>query len=72
MVPGKFVKLSDGKSKAPELKHAIDLSVRKAGQKEFAKGDKKYGIEIYADENNGNVIYIGDNGELSVVSPKAE
>ena len=72
VVPGKFAKLSDGKSKAPELKHAIDLSVRKAGQKEFAKGDKKYGIEVYADENNGNLIYIADNGEMSVVSPKAE
>ena len=72
VVPGKFAKLSDGKSKAPELKHAIDLSVRKAGQKEFAKGDKKFGIEVYADENNGNLIYIVENGEMSVVSPKAE
>ena len=71
-MPGKFVKPSDAKSKDANLKHAMDLSVRKAGQKEFAKGDKKYGVEIYADENNGNVIYIGDNGELSVVSPKAE
>ena len=72
VVPGKFAKLSDNKSKAPELKHSMDLSVRKAGQKEFAKGDKKFGIEVYADENNGNLIYIVENGEMSVVSPKAE
>lgn len=72
VIPGKFAKGTEGKSKAPELKHAVELSVRKAGQKEFTKTDKKYGIEVYVDENNSNLLYIVENGEMSVVSPKAE
>jgi hypothetical protein len=73
VVPAKFARTTEaGKSKAPELKHAMDLQVRKAGQKEFEKGTPRFGVEVYSDENNGNVIYISETGELSVVSPKTE
>ncbi|MFO0927925.1 MAG: hypothetical protein U0736_12935 [Gemmataceae bacterium] len=72
VVPGKFAKSTEGASKAPELKHAMDLSVRKAGEKDFSKDTRKFGVEVYTDENNGNVLYLSDSGDLAVVSPKAE
>lgn len=73
VVPGKLAKATEaGKSKAPDLKRAMDLQVRKAGQKEFDKGCPRYGVEVYSDENNGNVIYLAETGDFAVVPPKAE
>jgi hypothetical protein len=72
VVPGKLAKSTEGKSKGPELKHAMDLQVRKAGEKEFGKDSKKYGVEVYTDENNGFLIYISETGDISVVSTKSE
>jgi hypothetical protein len=72
VVPGKWAKPTPSDAKGPEFKHAMELSVRKAGEKEFAKTTKKVGIEVYSDENNGNLIYFAEGGDFSVVSPKAE
>jgi hypothetical protein len=72
VVPGKLAKLTEGKSKGPDLKHAMDLAVRRPGEKEFPKDPKKYGVEVYIDENNNNLIYISETGDISVVSSKAE
>src|SRR5262245_43143170 len=59
VVPGKFARATEaGKSKAPELRHAMDLQVRKAGQNDFAKDSPRFGVEVYSDENNGNLIYL--------------
>jgi hypothetical protein len=70
VVPESLVKTTEGKSKGPELKHAMDLQVRKAGEKEFTKESKKYGVEAYIDENNGNLIYVSETGDISIVSAK--
>ncbi len=70
VVPGSLAKLSEGSSKGPSLKHAMDLQVRGAGEKDFTKASKKYGVEAYLDENNGNLIYVSETGDLSVVSSK--
>lgn len=72
VVPAKFAKTTEGRSKAPELKHAMDLQVRSAGKKEFEKDSKRYGVEVYNDENNGCVLYVTETGELAVVSPRSE
>jgi hypothetical protein len=72
-VPGKFAKATEtGRSKDPSRKHGMDLRVRKAGQKEFDKDCPRFGVEVYADENNGNVIYLSETGDLAVVSPTME
>jgi hypothetical protein len=71
-VPGKLAKAIEGKSKGPELKHAMDLQVRKAGEKDFGKDSKRFGVEAYADETTGNLIYISETGDISVVSAKSE
>jgi hypothetical protein len=73
VVPGKFAKpTAAGRSKDPTRKHGMDLRVRKAGQKEFDKDCPRYGVEVYADENNGNVIYLSETGDLAVISPAME
>jgi hypothetical protein len=70
-VLGKSVsKKTEGKSKAPELKHAVELSARKAGEEAFSKTTKVFGVEAYQDENNGNTIYICETGDLAVVPSK--
>ena len=56
------------KSKAPEWKHGMELSVRKAGEPDFNKNTKKYGIEVFSDENNGNLVYVSESGAIAVVT----
>jgi hypothetical protein len=55
------------KSKSPEWKHAMELAARKASEKDFGKDTRRYGIEVFRDENNGNLIYICETGALAVV-----
>ena len=55
------------KTKAPEWLHGLDLKCRKGGQKDFDANTKVYGLEVFRDDNNGNLIYICENGTLSVV-----
>ncbi len=57
----------EGKPKAPDWKHGMELRVRKAGEPDFNKDTKKIGIEVFRDENNGNLIYITETGSIAVV-----
>jgi hypothetical protein len=71
VVPAKLAKKTTEKSKSPEILHAMELSVRKAGES-FGDKNKKYNVEVYRDENNGNLIYICETGDLTVIPSKAE
>ena len=44
----------------------MEASPRKATQADF-KGAKRYGLEVFRDENNGNLIYVCETGALAVV-----
>jgi hypothetical protein len=55
------------KSKAPDWLHGLDLKCRKGRQMNFDPNTKVYGIEVFRDNNNGNLIYICETGTLSVV-----
>ncbi len=59
-----------GKPKNATFKHAMNLKVRKAGEKDWDKA-KKFGVEVYADENNGTTVYISENGSIAIVGAKA-
>ena len=59
-----------GKPKNPTWKHAMDLKVRKAGEKDFGKATKKFGVEVFRDENNGNLVYISETGSLGLAASK--
>ncbi len=56
-----------GKSKDPVWQHAMDLRVRKVGEKDFTETTKKYGVEVFRDENTGNLVYICETGSIAVV-----
>jgi hypothetical protein len=64
------VRAQGGAAKAPEWKHGMELRVRKAGEPDFNKDTKKYGIEVFKDENNGNLVYISETGSIAVVPGK--
>jgi hypothetical protein len=56
-----------GAGKDPKLLHGLDLKIRKHDEFEFTKA-KKLGVEVYRDGNNGNLIYITENGFLAVAA----
>src|SRR4051812_45244297 len=62
-----FVRAQDNKVKAPDWKHGMELRVRKAGEADFTKDTKKYGLEAFRDETGGNLIYISEAGGLAVL-----
>jgi hypothetical protein len=68
-LPRTFAADDKEKVKAPKWTHALDLKVRKGNESEFDKA-KTYGIEVFKDENNGNLIYISETGSISVVPAK--
>lgn len=55
------------KGKAPEWLHGLDLACRKFSEKDFTKDTKRYGVEVFRDETNGNLILLGETGNLTVV-----
>jgi hypothetical protein len=57
-------------SKGPAWLHAMEVRVRRSGEKEFTAGTRKWGIEIFRDENTGNVLYVTEIGTLAVLPPK--
>lgn len=66
-----FVRAQEEKVKTPLFKYGMEVSVRKTGEAEFNRNTKKYGIEVYQDENNGNLIYLTETGSIAVVpAPK--
>jgi hypothetical protein len=49
----------------------LELKVRRHDEAQFSDGSWKFGLEIFRDENNGNLIYISDTGALAVLPPAA-
>jgi hypothetical protein len=47
-------------------KKAANLSVRKAGDKDFEKA-KKYAVEIYRDNRTGALIFLAETGSIAVL-----
>jgi hypothetical protein len=60
----------DTKVKAPSWLHGMNLRARNSKEDDFNKDTKKYGIEVYKDENNGNLIYISETGSIAVLPGK--
>ena len=48
----------------------MDLGCRKAGEANFTKATKRFGVEVYFDPNTGNTVYLSETGALSVVAAK--
>ncbi len=58
------------KGKAPVWRHGMEILVRKSGEKDFTKDTRKFGIEVFQDDNNGNLIYLTETGSIAVVPGK--
>jgi hypothetical protein len=56
--------------KAPKWLHGLTARVRKADEPDFNKDTKRWGIEVFKDENNGNLVYITETGAIAVVPGK--
>jgi hypothetical protein len=78
VIPGKAISDKE-KAKDPEFSHAMEISVRKAGEAKFTEKTRKVGVEVYFDPNTGNLIYLSETGSMAVqpgskttdASPKA-
>lgn len=66
VVPGEAAD-PKAKAKAPEWLHGLNLKCRRGGEKDFGPNTKEFGIEVFRDANNGNLIYICETGSLTVV-----
>jgi hypothetical protein len=53
-------------AKGWEWMHGQDLQSRKVGEDDFSDKTKKFGVEIFRDTNNGNLIYLSETGHLAV------
>lgn len=62
--------LAQGEIRAPSWKYGINTRVRKGQEADFSSETRKIGIEIYRDENNGNLIYVSETGSIAVVPGK--
>jgi hypothetical protein len=54
-------------AKGPKWSHGLMLRARKGDEPDFTKDTKRYGVEVFVDENNGNLIYISETGSIAVV-----
>jgi hypothetical protein len=70
VVPAGNFTRPEEKTKAPTRLPAQEVRVRKSGEKEFTATTRKWGIEVYRDENAGNIIYNSEAGSLAVLPPK--
>jgi hypothetical protein len=55
-------------NRAPAWLHGLDLSIRKSNEPAFGKDTRKFGVEVFRDETNGNIIFIGESGSIAVLS----
>jgi hypothetical protein len=53
--------------KAPTWLHGLEVKCRKGGEVDFTKETKRIGIEVFRDENTGNIIYITDTGAIAAI-----
>ncbi|HEY7427531.1 MAG TPA: hypothetical protein VH682_25080 [Gemmataceae bacterium] len=61
---------AENKVKAPTWLYGLSLKARKFNEDDFNKDTKKYGIEIYKDEENGSIIYVSETGSIAVLPSK--
>jgi hypothetical protein len=51
--------------RAPTALYGLTLRVRKADEPDFTKDTKKYGVEVFRDENTGGLIYVSEAGAVA-------
>jgi len=64
-----FLRAQTPNPKTPTWQHGMNIKARKSSETSFEKA-QMFGVEVFKDENNGNLIYISENGSISVVPGK--
>ena len=59
--------LAQEEPKGPKWIHGLTLGCRKSNEEDFDAKTQKFGIEVFRDDNNGNLIYISQTGSIAVV-----
>lgn len=59
-----------GKTKDPNWLYGLNLKARKSNEDDFTKDTKKFGIEVFKDENTNTYIYISETGAIAAVPAK--
>jgi len=68
VIPSKHAAATKGKPAGYKRLHGINVRVRKAGDKDWDKATTKtYGIDVFEDLNNNNVIYLSETGSMCVL-----
>ena len=57
---------SKEKLKAPSWLYTLEFSVRKPDEPKFTKETKRYNVEVYRDEANGNLVFACESGAIAV------
>jgi hypothetical protein len=71
VVPGKKdMKAPTFNPRDAKFTHGLDLSCRKAGEKDFTDKTRSYAIEVFREENLGLTIYICDTGAITAAATK--
>lgn len=65
--PGKSLVATD---KGPKWHHGLEPKVRAPGQQSFDTA-KRFGLEVFTDENTGGLIYITETGAIATAPPPA-
>jgi hypothetical protein len=65
-----FAYSQGAKTKDPSWLYGLNLKARKSNEDDFTKDTKKYGIEVFKDENTNNIIYISETGSIAVAPAK--
>jgi hypothetical protein len=60
---------AQAKSKGWSWKYDFDLKARQGGNGDWDKA-RKFGVEVYVDDNTNNLIYLSETGSIAVVPGK--
>jgi predicted small secreted protein len=60
------------KVKAPKPLYGLTLRARKADEPDFTQDTKKYGVEVFLDENTSTLIYISEVGSIATAPGTGE
>jgi hypothetical protein len=60
------------KVKAPRALYGLELRVRKADEENFTADTRRFGVEVFRDENTGGLLYISETGSIAAAPSPAE
>ena len=69
-VYGEGAEVQGAQVKGPKWQYGLSVRVRQGAENDFTKDTKRFGLEVYRDENTNNLIYMSETGSIAVVPAK--